>query len=653
MDNQVINTLRVLSAEGIEKANSGHPGLPLGAAPMAYTLWGKQMKHNPMNPQWENRDRFILSAGHGSMLLYTLLHLFDYGLTMEELKNFRQIDSKTPGHPEYGHTKGVEMTTGPLGQGLASSVGIAMAETYMANKFNKEEFKLVDHHTFALCGDGCLMEGVSSEAASLAGTLGLGKLIVLYDSNNITIEGNTDIAFREDVAARYIAYNWQVIKVEDGNDTQAIERAILEAKADTKRPSIIIITTTIGYGCEAKAGTSSAHGEPLGSENLKCTKEFLGWKEEPFTIPSPVKNRMDEIIKGLKEENDKWDLMCLAYADKYPEDMKTYRQWKQNDFVSDKMLDSVLHQRPEEAEATRISSYKILNALSDVVANLIGGSADLSPSTKSLMEKRGHYGPEDHSGSNLHFGVREHAMTAIANGISLYGGLIPYVAGFFVFSDYMKPAMRMASIMNLPVIYIMTHDSIGVGEDGPTHQPIEHLAALRALPNFNVIRPADYNETAAAWRYALQNKSTPSAFVLSRQNLKQFDNTGVGLEKGAYIIKDTMGTPDVILVASGSELSLISEVAELLSHQKINARVVSMPCWELYEAQNHAYKETVLPKAVAKVSVEAGATIGWHKYVDLAIGIDEFGMSGPAPQIFEKMGLTPESITKKIIAFLK
>ncbi len=653
MDNQIINTLRVLSAEAIEKANSGHPGLPLGAAPMAYTLWAKQMKHNPMNPQWENRDRFILSAGHGSMLLYTLLHLFDYGLTMEDLKNFRQLGSKTPGHPEYGHTIGVEMTTGPLGQGLASSVGIAMAETYMANKFNKEDFKLVDHHTFALCGDGCLMEGVSSEAASLAGTLGLGKLIVLYDSNNITIEGKTDIAFREDVAARYIAYNWQVIQVEDGNDTRAIEQAIIEAKADTKRPSMIIITTTIGYGCEAKAGKSSAHGEPLGAENLKCTKEFLGWEEEAFTVPAPVRVKMTDIVKGLQEENNKWELMYEAYGRKYPEDMKTYRQWKQNNFVSDEVLNSALYQRPEGPEATRISSYKILNVLADLVPNLIGGSADLSPSTKSLMEKRGHYGPEDHSGSNLHFGVREHAMTAIANGLSLYGGLIPYVAGFFVFSDYMKPAMRMSAIMNLPVIYIMTHDSIGVGEDGPTHQPIEHMVALRALPNFNVIRPADYNETAAAWHYALQNKTTPTAFILSRQNLKQFDNTGIGLEKGAYIIKDTVGDPDVILVASGSELSLISEVAESLTCQNINARVVSMPCWELYEGQSDEYKEKVLPKNLPKVSVEAGATIGWHKYVDLAIGIDEFGMSGPAPEIFEKMGLTPESISEKVISFLK
>lgn len=654
-DQMAINTIRVLSAEAIQKANSGHPGLPMGAAPMAYTLWAKQMKHNPKNPQWFNRDRFVLSSGHGSMLLYSLLHLFDYGTTMEDLKNFRQLNSKTPGHPEFGHTVGIEVTTGPLGQGIANAAGMALAESYMAKKFNKDGFNVVDHYTFSICGDGCLMEGISGEAASLAGTLGLGKLILFYDSNSISIEGNTDIAFREDVAKRFDAYGWQVIEVADGNDVVALEAAIMAAKAETKKPTMIKVTTLIGYGCPSKQGKASAHGEPLGADNIAATKEFLGYTAEPFTVADDVKKHMKAVIEYLGEGEADWNNLFASYAKAYPELAEEFNKWINNDYVAD-IAKSAGYWNYEGKKATRISSQEVLDKLAEVVPNLIGGSADLAPSTKSLMNKRGHFTTEDHSGSNLHFGVREHAMAAMANGMKLHGGLMPYVAGFFVFSDYMKPSMRLAALMGLPVTYIMTHDSIGVGEDGPTHQPIEHLLMLRSIPNFNVIRPADAKETAAAWVMALNSKSSPTALVLSRQNLTQYENSGEGLYKGAYILKEaSKATPDLVLVASGSEVELIYNAAAVLEEKGVATRVVSMPSWFLFEAQEGAYKASVLPKNIKTLAVEAGTTLGWHKYVGSegdVLGIDTFGASAPAELVYEMMGLTVDNVVAKAQALL-
>ncbi|MDA3847630.1 MAG: transketolase, partial [Vallitaleaceae bacterium] len=532
-DQKTINAIRILSAEAIQKANSGHPGLPMGGAPMAYTLWAKQMKHNPKNPNWFDRDRFVLSAGHGSMLLYSLLHLFEYGLPMEDLKEFRQLNSKTPGHPEFGHTVGIETTTGPLGQGMANAVGMAMAESYMSEKFNKADAKIIDHYTYALVGDGCLQEGITSEAASLAGTLGLSKLVVFYDSNHITIEGSTDISFRENVKMRFEAYNWEVIVVADGNDVVAIEAAIVKAKSSSK-PTLIKVETIIGYGCEAKQGTHDIHGAPLGKDHLAETKAFLNWDSEPFEVPSEVTDHMKTVVAELGAKEDDWNALYADYKTKYPAEAKELMSWLENDYV-DGLLDLEGYFDHSGDKATRVSSFEVLQKLSKAVPNIIGGAADLAPSTKSNMVDRGDFSPEDHSGSNLHFGVREHAMAAIINGLTLHGGLKAYCAGFFVFSDYMKPSMRLAALMGIPTIYIMTHDSIGVGEDGPTHQPIEHLLMLRSIPNFNVIRPCDYNETAAAWYVALSSPATPTALILSRQNLKQYDTTGLDLLKGAYI----------------------------------------------------------------------------------------------------------------------
>lgn len=656
LDLRSINTIRIISAEAIQKANSGHPGLPMGSAPMAYTLWSKYMKHNPKNPKWINRDRFVLSAGHGSMLLYSLLHLFEYGLTMEDLKQFRQLGSKTPGHPEYGHTTGVEMTTGPLGQGIATAVGMALAESYMACQFNKEGYEVINHYTYALSGDGCLMEGISSEAASLAGSLGLGKLILFYDSNSISIEGSTELAFRENVAKRFEAYGWQVIEVADGNDTEAIGKAIEAAKKELNKPTIIKVTTQIGYGCPAKQGKASAHGEPLGDANICATKEFLSMADEPFTVPNDVKEHMKQVIATLVNEEATWNTLYENYSKAYPELAAELEKWLSNAYLKD-ILSSEGYWNYEGNKATRISSQEVLNKLSKIVPNLIGGSADLAPSTKSLMDNRGHFTTEDHSGSNLHFGVREHAMAAMANGLALHGGLLPYVAGFFVFSDYMKPSMRLAALMNLPVTYIMTHDSIGVGEDGPTHQPIEHLLMLRSIPNFNVIRPADAKETAAAWYVALTSKKTPTALVLSRQNLKQYETSGEGLYKGAYIIKEaSKNTPDLVLVASGSEVELIHNAAAVLEEKGIATRVVSMPSWKLFDEQEKAYQQSILPSDIKKMAVEAGTTLGWHKYVGsdgTVIGIDTFGASGPAEQIYELFGLTVDQVVNKAQEFVK
>jgi transketolase len=643
-----VDTIRILSAEAVQAANSGHPGLPMGAATIAYTLWAKHLKHNPANPKWEDRDRFILSAGHGSALLYSLLHLFGYGLSIEEVSQFRQWNSLTPGHPEFGHTVGVEATTGPLGQGFSNGVGMAMAEAYLSAKFNKADHKLVDHYTYVLSGDGCMMEGITSEAASLAGTLGLGKLVVFYDSNRITIEGNTDIAFREDVAMRYAAYNWHVQTVADGNDIDAISKAIEAAKAETGKPSLIIVSTEIGYGCPAKQGKASAHGEPLGRENLVAAKEWLGLPaSEPFTVEEEVRQSFAALAEAGKAREQAWEAAKAAYGAAYPELLKAWEVWQSGQVPLEAMDTDAFWANNGKPNATRSSSGDVLNAVAELVPNLIGGSADLAPSTKTLMKNRGSFTTEDKSGSNLHFGVRELAMAGIANGLALHGGLIPYVSTFFVFSDYMKPCMRLAAIMNLPVIYVLTHDSIGVGEDGPTHQPIEQLASLRSIPNMTVFRPADTRETVAGWVAALGRKTSPTSLVLTRQNLPQLDGTGKDAGKGGYVLLDSEKI-DILLMASGSEVQLVLEAGRQLKEKGVGVRVVSMPSWELFEEQTQAYRDSVLPRAVrTRLAVEAGASFGWHRYVGLdgdIIARDDFGASAPAEKLFEAYGFTVENV---------
>ena len=648
IDNLVINTLRFLSAEAIQKAKSGHPGLPLGAAPAAYTLWSKYMKHNPADSKWADRDRFVLSAGHGSALLYSLFNIFGYGTTIEDLKNFRQFESATPGHPEYGMAKGIETTTGPLGQGIANAVGFALAESHLAAEFNKPGFNVVDHYSYALCGDGCLMEGVSAEAASLAGTLGLGKLIVLYDSNKITIEGSTSIAFTENVRERFDAYGWQTLVVEDGNDIEAIGKAIEAAKAETSKPSLIEIKTTIGYGAPNKQGKASAHGEPLGEEEIALAKKNLGWEyTEPFYVPEEVKAEMDKFRAEAIAKEEAWNKMFGRYCEEYPEMEEKWRIWHSEELPVD-LLEDEDFWTYEGDIATRASSEKVLQKLSKLVPNLFGGSADLGPSNKSVMKDRQYYSKENPSGSNIHYGIREFAMTVIANSLALHGGLRPYIAGFFVFSDYMKAGLRLSALMELPVVSIFTHDSIGVGEDGPTHQPIEQLAALRSMPNYTVIRPCDTHETAAAWYLALTRRKSPTALILSRQSLPLLPETGKGALKGAYILKDCEGTPDVLLMATGSEVELIYKAYDELKEKGVKARVISMPSWEVFEEQSEEYKESVLPKNVrARVAVEAASDFGWQKYTGLdgkVICMNGYGASAPAGLLFKHYGFTVENV---------
>ena len=659
IDAMSVNAIRVLAADAIQKANSGHPGLPLGAAPAAYELWARHMKHNAKNPKWANRDRFILSGGHGSMLLYSLLHLFGYGLTLDDLKNFRQDGSLTPGHPEYGHTVGVEATTGPLGAGMGMAVGMAMAEAHLAAMFNKPGYPVVDHYTFALGGDGCMMEGISSEAFSLAGTLGLSKLIVLYDSNSITIEGGTDLAFTENVQKRMEAFGFQTLTVEDGNDLAAIGKAIEEAKADKTRPSFITIKTQIGYGCPAKQGKASAHGEPLGEENIKALKENLSWPtQEPFAVPDEVYANYAKLAEaGEKAEKD-WNALFNEYQEKFPE-MK--QLWAKYHAPVDKdalLNDADYWAYDDKAQATRSLSGKYINRLKDKLPQLFGGSADLAPSNKTAMDGAGDFSKENYAGRNIHFGVRELAMAAMANGIALHGGLRPYVATFFVFSDYTKPMLRLASLMKLPVAYVFTHDSIGVGEDGPTHEPIEQLAMLRAQPNVNVFRPADATETAAGWLLAVTSTETPTALVLSRQNLPQLPGSGKDALKGAYVVSPSeKATPDAILIASGSEVSLAVDAQALLKAEGVDARVVSMPCMELFEAQDAAYRESVLPKKVrARVAVEALAAFGWERYVGLdgaTVAMESFGASAPGGTLFKNFGFTKEHVAEVVKKVLK
>lgn len=649
LETMSVNAIRVLSADAIQKANSGHPGLPLGSAPMAYELWAHHMNHNPKNPNWVNRDRFILSGGHGSMLLYSLLHLFGYGLTLDDLKNFRQDGSLTPGHPEYGHTVGVEATTGPLGAGMGMAVGMAMAEAHLAAIFNKPDFPIMDHYTFVLGGDGCMMEGISSEAFSLAGTLGLSKLIILYDSNNISIEGGTDIAFTENVQKRMEAFGFQTITVEDGTDLDAIGKAIEVAKADKKRPSFITVKTQIGYGCPAKQGKASAHGEPLGEDNVKALKENLGWPtQEAFAVPNEVYENYKALAKDGAAAEEKWNALFEAYAEKYP-DMK--KQW--DVYYSAVDADALMKNEEfwayeDKAAATRSLSGKMINRLKDIMPQLFGGSADLAPSNKTYMDNAGDFSKDNYAGRNLHFGVRELAMAAMANGIILHGGLRPYVATFFVFSDYTKPMLRLAALMKLPVTYVLTHDSIGVGEDGPTHEPIEQLAMLRAMPNVNVFRPADAKETAAGWYLAATSKETPTVLVLSRQNLPQLAGTGKDALKGAYVVSEAKGNMDGIFIASGSEVALAIEAQEKLAGEGINVRVVSMPCMDIFRQQSKEYQESVLPGNVrARVAVEAAADFGWGAYVGLdgaSVTMQSFGASAPGGTLFKKFGFTAEHV---------
>lgn len=656
IDQMTVNTLRFLSAEAIQKANSGHPGLPLGAAPAAYALWAKELKVNPANPNWDDRDRFVLSAGHGSALLYSLLHVFGYGLTIEDLQNFRQRNSLTPGHPEYKHTVGVETTTGPLGQGIANAVGMALAEKHLAAKFNTAEHKVVDHYTYALCGDGCLQEGVASEAASLAATMGLSKLVILYDRNKITIEGSTDDAFTEDVMKRFAAYGWDVAEVKDGNDIDAITAAI-EAAKQTDKPSLIQICTEIGFGSPNKQGKASAHGEPLGDDEIKLTKENLGWTyTEPFFVPDEVKAHIADWKATCDKKEAAWKALFADYAKQYPELAKEYAQWHSTELPVDLLNDEDFWKNEGDI-ATRATSEKVLQKVAKVVPNLFGGSADLGPSNKSVMKERSYYSKETPEGSNVHFGIREFAMTAIANGIAVHGGLRPYIAGFFVFSDYMKAGLRMESLMGLPVISIFTHDSIGVGEDGPTHQPIEHLAMLRSLPNYTVFRPCDTRETAAGWYTALTKTTTPTGLILSRQNLPAIEGTGKDALKGAYVLRDCEGTPDILLMASGSEVELIVKAYDALQEKGIKARVISMPSWELFAEQSAEYKESVLPNNVrARLAVEAAADFGWHKFVGLdgdVITMQGFGASAPAKGLFNDFGFTVENVVEKAMALVK
>ena len=650
-----VNSIRVLAADAIQKANSGHPGLPLGSAPMAYELWANHMNHNPANPQWENRDRFILSGGHGSMLLYSLLHLFGYGLTKEDIMNFRQLGSLTPGHPEYGHTVGVEATTGPLGAGMGMAVGMALAEKHLAAVFNKENYPVVDHYTYVLGGDGCMMEGISSEAFSLAGTMGLSKLIVLYDSNRISIEGSTDLAFRENVEERMKAFGFQTITVEDGTNLDAIGLAIEAAKADTERPSFITIKTEIGYGCPAKQGKASAHGEPLGVDNVKAMRETLGWPyEEPFFVPDEVYAHFAKLAEEKAETEAAWNVMFAAYCQEYPEMEALWEKYHSGVDADSLMNNEKLWLEQEKPEATRSLSGKMINLLKDEIPGMIGGSADLGPSNKTEMKGEGDFSAENPAGRNIHFGVRELAMAAIGNGIMLHGGLRAYVATFFVFSDYVKPMARLSALMGVPLTFVLTHDSIGVGEDGPTHEPIEQLAMLRAMPNLRVFRPCDATETSAAWLTAASSEKTPTALVLTRQNLAPITGSSREALKGGYVIDDCEGTPEVILIASGSEVELAVKAKAELEAEGTKVRVVSMPCMELFEEQSAEYREAVLPRAVRKrVAIEALSDFGWGKYVGLDgayVCMKSFGASAPAAKLFEKFGFTVENVVNTVKA---
>ncbi|GAA5415992.1 transketolase [Paraliobacillus ryukyuensis] len=653
-----VTTIRTLSIDAIEKANSGHPGMPMGAAPMAYTLWTKFMQHNPYNPNWFNRDRFVLSAGHGSMLVYSLLHLSGYDLSMNDIKSFRQWQSKTPGHPEYGHTLGIDATTGPLGQGIGVSVGMAMAEKHLAAKYNRDQYDVVNHYTFAICGDGDLMEGVSSEASSLAGHLGLGKLIVLYDSNDISLDGDLSQSFSENVKERYQAYDWQVLRVEDGNSIEELSQAIELAQANEDQPTLIEVKTTIGFGSPNKSGSSSSHGSPLGVDEAKLTKTYYQWTfDEDFYVPEEVYDHFEEVVKSKGERNEaKWEEKFRKYKSNYPE---LARELEDNiDCVlPDNWSQSIPVYQPGTSISTRAASGKMINFIAEHIPNLFGGSADLAGSNKTRINKEEDFSKRNYEGKNIWFGVREFGMGTALNGITLHGGLRAFGGTFFVFSDYLRPAIRLAAIMKLPVTYIFTHDSIAVGEDGPTHEPIEQLASLRTMPNLSIIRPADGNETNAAWKLALESKNRPTGLILSRQNLPVLEGTEAhcyeNVSKGAYIISPCSNSQaDVILLASGSEVSISIEVQKQLKKVDIEASVVSMPSFDLFEMQTETYKNTILPKDVRKrVAIEAASLFGWERYVGLdgkIIGIDTFGASAPGEVLMEKFGFSVDTIVKQI-----
>lgn len=649
INQKAINNIRILSAEIVQKANSGHPGAAMGMAPLLYSLYADAMSYNSKNSHWDNRDRFVLSSGHASALLYTCLHLFGYKVSKEDLLQFRQWGSITAGHPEYKLCDGVETTTGPLGQGVANAVGFAIAETMLAAKFNRDGYNVVDHYTYAVCGDGCMMEGISGEASSLAGTLKLGKLILLYDDNEISIEGNTDIAMKEDVGKRYEAYGWQVIRVKDGNDYKQVETAIAEAKKDD-RPSLIICPTIIGFGCPSKQGTAGVHGSPLGEAGIAEARKELNVDTEPYGIYSDVAEHLSKIAAEKAKAEQAWNAMMEDYKAHYPELYAEYISWH-SELDDSIFADKSLYEF-SGAEATRSTSGKMINRLAKLIPNLVGGSADLAPSNKTDITGGGSYSAENRSGRIMHFGIREHAMAAICNGIALHGGLRVYCGTFFIFSDYCKNAIRLSALMHLPVIYVLTHDSIGVGEDGATHEPIEQLAGLRSMPNINVYRPCDGHETAYAWINALKS-DCPSALVLSRQNLPLYEQTGEGTLNGAYIVSDSnKEKPDCILMSSGSELQYALEAQKALLIDGIDCRVISMPCMELFDKMPCEYKKSLLPCDVRKrVAIEAGASMPWYKYVGLdgkIVGIDKFGASAPGEVLYEKYGMTTENVVKAV-----
>jgi transketolase len=677
LDNICVNALRFLAADTVQKANSGHPGLPMGAAAAAYALWTRCLKHNPFNPHWADHDRFVLSAGHGSALLYALLHLTGYDLSLEDLQNFRQWNSRTPGHPESHLTPGVETTTGPLGQGIGNAVGMAIAEAHLAARFNKPGHPIVNHFTYALAGDGCLMEGVAAEACSLAGHLQLGKLIVLYDDNRVSLAGSTNLSFSEDVGQRFEAYGWHIQHVSAGNNPDVIEQAIRAAQAVTDQPSLIMVHTQIGFGAPHKQGLFEVHGSPLGSDELKAAKENLGWPVEPmFHIPAEVQAHYRQAVEMGRRAEDEWNLRFTAYTQTYPQLAAEFKRIMAGELPAG--WDAALPTFPADAKglATRKASETVMQALAAKLPELMGGSADLNPSTFTWLKGAGDFqppalpqtdvqgavgGPWGYEGRNVHFGVREHAMGAIVNGMARHGGFIPYGSTFFVFADYVRPAVRLSAIMRIGSVWVFTHDSIGVGEDGPTHQPVEHLATLRAVPDLLVLRPCDANETAWAWKLAIENRQRPTALVLTRQNVPTLDRTvfasAEGTVRGAYVLNPAASQPDVILMATGSEVVLIVEAEKQLAAKGIRARLVSMPCWELFEEQAADYRESVLPDAVtARIAVEAGVSLGWHKWIGgkgTLVTLDHYGASAPAPKLMEEFGFTVEQVVEKALAAIE
>jgi transketolase len=678
LEEKCINTIRFLAADAVEKAKSGHPGMPMGAAAMAHTLWVNHLKHNPANPQWVDRDRFVLSAGHASMLLYVLLHLTGYDLTLEDLRAFRQWKSRTPGHPEYRCAPGVEVTTGPLGQGLSNAVGMAIAEAHLAARFNRPDCKLIDHFTYVMASDGDLMEGVTAEACSLAGHLGLGKLIVLYDDNRVSLAGSTSLSFTEDVGKRFEAYGWQVLRVTEGNQPAAIDAALQQARAETSKPSIVFVQTILGFGAPHKQGTADAHGSPLGGEELNEAKRNLGWPVEPtFFVPEEVAEFYRQAAGRGKSGEEQWNQNFDHYSRQYPEPAAEFNRIMAGQLPENWEAALPLYGEDAADVATRKAGETVMQAIAPEIPELIGGSADLNPSTFTWLKGLGDFQPPamspegvqgrvgglwGYEGRNIHYGVREHAMGAIAVGMALHGGAIPYTATFLTFADYMRPPMRLSALMGLRVIYVFTHDSIGLGEDGPTHQTIEHVMNLRAVPNLTVIRPADAGETVEAWREALRNAKGPTALIFSRQNLPVLDRKALapaaGLQKGGYILWESgEATPDVILIGTGSEVSLVLEAGRRLAADGVAVRVVSLPSWELFDSQPAVYREAVLPSSVrARVAVEAGIKLGWERYVGLdglVIGMDSFGASAPAKVLFEKFGITVDSVTKAAKAILR